>query len=248
MDAVYEGFIRQIAKEKLEDKPGGDIKDAVARDDVERRVKAVEGRTEGVMMTPTMSTSEKITYSIVLIKSQLSNGMMSTGTGFIMNLCFNESTKQCIPVIITNKHVAQNSILTVFEFVKQDANGMPLDREAFVINYQAPKWIMYPDNDIDLCCLPIAPLLNQLPSDIKVFYIPLDTKLIPTEAQLKELTALEEMLMIGYPIGLTDTYNHKPILRKGTTATHVKNDYQGKKDFLIDIACFPGSSGRLFSF
>lgn len=37
MDAVYEGFIRQIAGERLEDKSGGDLKDAVARD--ERRQK-----------------------------------------------------------------------------------------------------------------------------------------------------------------------------------------------------------------
>jgi len=37
MDAVYEGFIRQIAGERLEDKTGGGLKDAVARD--ERRQK-----------------------------------------------------------------------------------------------------------------------------------------------------------------------------------------------------------------
>ncbi|MCM1567067.1 MAG: DUF4391 domain-containing protein [Dehalobacter sp.] len=37
MDAVYEGFIRQIARERLDDMPGGDIKDAVVRD--ERRQK-----------------------------------------------------------------------------------------------------------------------------------------------------------------------------------------------------------------
>lgn len=32
MDSVYEGFIRQIAKERLEDKSGVELKDAVARD------------------------------------------------------------------------------------------------------------------------------------------------------------------------------------------------------------------------
>jgi len=32
MDSVYEGFIRQIAGERLEDKSGSDLKDAVARD------------------------------------------------------------------------------------------------------------------------------------------------------------------------------------------------------------------------
>lgn len=37
MDTVYEGFIRQIAKERLDGTPGGDIKNAVARD--ERRQK-----------------------------------------------------------------------------------------------------------------------------------------------------------------------------------------------------------------
>jgi hypothetical protein len=49
--------------------------------------------------------------------------------------------------------------------------------------------------------------------------------------------------MVGYPIGLSDQVNHKPIVRKGITATNAKNDYDGKKQFLIDCACFPGSSG-----
>lgn len=38
MDAVYEGFIRQIAKERLESAPGGDIKDAVDRDERRQRL------------------------------------------------------------------------------------------------------------------------------------------------------------------------------------------------------------------
>jgi hypothetical protein len=49
--------------------------------------------------------------------------------------------------------------------------------------------------------------------------------------------------MVGYPTGLSDTVNHKPIVRKGITATNIKNDYQGKPQFLIDCACYPGSSG-----
>lgn len=34
-----------------------------------------------------------------------------------------------------------------------------------------------------------------------------------------------------------------PILRRGSTATHPCIDYNGKKEFMIDAACFPGSSG-----
>ena len=49
--------------------------------------------------------------------------------------------------------------------------------------------------------------------------------------------------MIGYPNGLYDKVNNKPLVRKGITSTHLKDDYNGKKEFVIDAACFPGSSG-----
>jgi len=49
--------------------------------------------------------------------------------------------------------------------------------------------------------------------------------------------------MVGYPIGLWDEKNNYPIFRKGITATHPANDYNGKSEFMIDAACFPGSSG-----
>lgn len=49
--------------------------------------------------------------------------------------------------------------------------------------------------------------------------------------------------MIGYPNGLWDSQNNLPIIRRGITATSVKKDYNGKKEFLIDAAVFPGSSG-----
>ncbi|CAM4204649.1 Trypsin-like peptidase domain-containing protein [Lacicoccus alkaliphilus] len=49
--------------------------------------------------------------------------------------------------------------------------------------------------------------------------------------------------MMGYPNGIWDRVNNKPIFRKGITATHPYNNYDGKEEFMIDAACFPGSSG-----
>jgi hypothetical protein len=190
-----------------------------------------------------MSMSEMITYSTVLIKCEYDDGSCGTGTGFVIDLCDNEVTGQCIPVIITNKHVVQGSKKCIFEFCIQDSDGNPIDTQSFGVEYTDAPWVYHPDAEIDLCCLPIAPVLKQMPSTARAFYVPLETKLIPSPSQLAELTALEEVIMVGYPIGLSDTFNHKPIIRRGTTATHVKNNYQGKKDFLVDIACFPGSSG-----
>lgn len=60
---------------------------------------------------------------------------------------------------------------------------------------------------------------------------------------IQELTPVEDIVMIGYPIGLIDEVNNKPVVRKGITATDIRLDYNGRKEFLIDAACFHGSSG-----
>ena len=77
----------------------------------------------------------------------------------------------------------------------------------------------------------------------EVFFIPLETSLIPNAEQIDDLLGIEEIIMIGYPNGLWDETHNKPIIRKGITASHPKFNYNGKKEFLIDAACFPGSSG-----
>src|SRR5690606_32118899 len=73
--------------------------------------------------------------------------------------------------------------------------------------------------------------------------IPLDKSLIMSDEELDQLTALEDIIMIGYPNGIWDSVNNLPIMRRGITATHPKMDFNGKPEFMIDAACFPGSSG-----
>lgn len=76
-----------------------------------------------------------------------------------------------------------------------------------------------------------------------IFIKPLSFELLDISKKHDELDALEEVIMVGYPNGLWDAVNNKPIFRRGTTATHPNLDYLGKKEFVIDAACFPGSSG-----
>lgn len=191
-----------------------------------------------------MSLSEMITYSTVLIHCQYSDGKSGSGTGFIINLCQDNENNTCIPVVITNNHVVANSVKTVFEFCKADENGNPIDTQPFAFTYRGNAWIHHPDSSVDLCCLLLAETLTELKkNNTKIFYIPLETNLIPNHENLDELSAMEDVVMIGYPIGLSDSYNHKPIIRRGITASHPKKDYQGKKETLLDMACYPGSSG-----
>src|SRR5687767_4257067 len=57
------------------------------------------------------------------------------------------------------------------------------------------------------------------------------------------MLGLESITMVGYPNGLWDQANNLPIFRRGVLATDYKRDWNGRKEFLIDAACFPGSSG-----
>ncbi len=191
-----------------------------------------------------MTPSEHITYATTLITCKKHDGSICSGTGFIMYLCMQENS--CIPVLITNRHVVNNGLSCRFSICKKNDDGTPNDREIVDITVQDMSvWLFHPNPDTDLCCLPVGAAINELEErqGIKLFYTPLTKDWLPTDEDLKTFSALEEVVMVGYPRALVDNYNHKPILRRGITATNIKNNYENKPEFMVDMACFPGSSG-----
>jgi hypothetical protein len=193
-----------------------------------------------------LSASEKIAYSTVRIECDYNDNSSGTGTGFFFQFLKDETTGSHVPVVITNKHVIDGSTKGRLIFTKANANNEPLDTQHFEVYFDnfETLWRKHPDIDVDLCAMPIAPFLREADKNgEKLFYISLDKSLLPTNQQLTDFSALEEILMVGYPNGIWDNINNKPILRKGITATHPNIDYCGKKEFMIDAACFPGSSG-----
>lgn len=180
--------------------------------------------------------SEKMLYSTVRIVAK--NG--STGTGFFFNFAFDEG--KVVPVIITNKHVVnynQKEEVKFFLHVKND--DMP-DQEKLDISLQC-DWIFHRDQDLCFCFF--NPLLEQIKSQKQkdVFYIPIMESFIFDNAKLTELSAIEDVVMVGYPIGLWDQQNNLPLFRKGITSSHPATDFNNKNVGAVDMACFPGSSG-----
>lgn len=49
---------------------------------------------------------------------------------------------------------------------------------------------------------------------------------------MNKLDAMEDVIMVGYPVGLWDSVNNRPIFRRGITATDPKVDFEGKKNFM----------------
>lgn len=193
-----------------------------------------------------LSASEQITYSTVRIECDYQDQSSGTGTGFFFQFLKDETTGSHVPVVITNKHVINGATKGRLIFTKANADNIPLDNQHFEVYFDNFEtfWRKHPDDNVDLCAMPIAPFLTEAnKKEEKLFYISLDKSILPTAQQLSNFSALEEILMVGYPNGIWDNVNNKPILRKGVTATHPNFDYCGKKEIMIDAACFPGSSG-----
>lgn len=196
-------------------------------------------------LSQNLSISEKIAYSTVKLTCELENGY-SEGTGYIMQFKFNKENNSYKAVVITNKHVIANSKkITMFLNICKD--GKPIDNEKRGISLSSEVYSDYIKThpSEDLCAIDITQLLllwkNNYNTDLFIIPISLDT--IPKQEQLEELKRIEDVIMVGYPVGLIDEYNNKPIFRKGITATQPKLNYNNKREFLVDIACFHGSSG-----
>lgn len=190
-----------------------------------------------------LSLTEQLAYSTTRIEVITKDGV-GIGTGFFFR--FLEKDGLNVPAIVTNKHVIRGAIKGSFLLSTVNVDGTPNNKNHIpvVLDNFEKLWLSHPNPNIDLVIMPIQPLLDEAnKKGLKPYFISLDKNLLPSDEQLKELSAVEDILMVGYPIGLWDETNNYPLYRKGITSTHPFNDYNGKPEFLIDAACFPGSSG-----
>lgn len=197
-------------------------------------------------MNNNLSISEQLMYITVRIECEHSNGEHSMGTGFFFRFLDDKETGAHVPVVITNKHVIEGAVRGRLIFCTLKEDGSPDDSchyTTYIDGFEC-LWKKHPNNSVDLCAMSLELVLNVAAlQKVRPFYITLNKDNLPTETFLNEITALEDIIMVGYPSGIWDEKNNKPIFRKGITATDMRYDYNGKKEFVIDAACFPGSSG-----
>lgn len=193
----------------------------------------------------TMGIIEQLVHCSVRIETTLKGGGTGCGTGFFMNLFQTEN--EVIPAIITNKHVIANAELGKFHLTLSKPDGLPDlgNHQQFTLPNFESLWIQHPDPNVDLAAYLIGPLVNHVrqQSGTDVFFVPIQTALIPSDTERQNFSPMEEIVMIGYPSGIWDAVNNLPVIRRGITATHPYIKWNGKTEFLTDIASFPGSSG-----
>jgi hypothetical protein len=190
-----------------------------------------------------LSISEKIMHSTVRIVSPIDATHASVGTGFLFSFPAGPNLTRI--VVVTNKHVIAGPGAGFFWLTQMKPDGTADFSKHLTItaNWKTDA-ILHPDPAIDLAVIPIGGALNNfITAGNPAFFSTLDKSLIPSEDAIKDLVPLEPLVTVGYPEGIIDSVNNLPVFHRGVAATPLYVDFDGKPDFLIDIATWPGSSG-----
>lgn len=195
-------------------------------------------------MKDNLSPFERIAFSTIRIECDVASGDVSTGTGFFFR--FAEVGNSYVPAIVTNKHVIESAIRGRLFFTLAAPDGSPDVGKSFLWTIEdfEKVWIPHPDHNVDLCIFPISELIKQGIALQKNFFIVyFDQSLFPSAEEVDDFVGMENIVMVGYPNGIWDCRHNLPVFRAGVAATHYRYDWNGRPQFLIDCACFPGSSG-----
>lgn len=196
-------------------------------------------------MFPVKNISDKLLFSTLRIETESEDGTGS-GTGFFYGIQIPGKKNRSIPVVLTNKHVVHGASNGYFHICLADESGKHPSGKHIRIeveNFQK-VWFDHPDANTDLCAMSMTYVIEAIrKNNEEPFYALLEGSLVKTDEELSRLQAVEDVLMVGYPIGLWDEKHNLPIVRKGITATHPCIDFNGAPMGVIDMACWPGSSG-----
>jgi len=179
---------------------------------------------------------DQLMYSTV----RLTNSAGGMGTGFIYE--YQNGTLK-VPTIVTNKHVFEGNFTQNIKFqLHLSKNDFEPDLGCVNVDL-AVLWIQHTTHDLCFCYL--QPIIEEIKKKfpLGVYYKAISKALIPSEEQLSQLNAVEDIIMVGYPNGLQNETYVLPLFRKGVTSSHPKYDFNLVGTGLADIASFKGSSG-----
>jgi hypothetical protein len=184
------------------------------------------------------------------------------GTGFLIIRKMYE--KQGKVFLITNKHVVHldpqmrrdASALKMFVNVREKNGTVRGTTFQVLLNEGGhPLWREHPHPDVDVLAVDVTSFVNSQPN--------LENKgaeysffALPDVLKREEITEGEEVLVIGYPLGLYHARTHSPLVRQGIIATKIGerinvriHQLSGETrrvevpGFLVDASIIPGSSG-----
>ncbi|RWL23174.1 MAG: serine protease [Mesorhizobium sp.] len=228
--------------------------DQIERDGLDALQRAMSGEYDAgkvipkyIHMTPDFqrkfrewSPAEFMMYSATRITCMTAGEITSYGTGFFYH---SNDGEYDYFLLATNKHVLKDAdeIFFCLNIGGDEPNGG-------IVEYShklGPSQIIgHPDPDVDLCVTNISGAIQAaMNRESPPYFAAINAKQIPSDEDWRSLDAIESVTMVGCPDGLYDETNALAITRSGYTSSHPGKAYDGRNEFLVDIACFAGSSG-----
>jgi hypothetical protein len=195
---------------------------------------------------PLRRLSTQWLFSTARIEAFDAANNIAVGTGFFISHG-HETGKPTH--LVTNKHVVESShhvclgVNLMVSGIDFHSDGV-LETSTVSVAVDESMWCGHDDPSVDLCCIDLQVLIEQSDGLLeRLFAIPINSSLFASDKELEEWDAMLGIAMIGYPNGLWDEAHNLPVLRNGMTASLASIDYNTKREVLLDIAVFPGSSG-----
>lgn len=193
---------------------------------------------------------------------QIENQWNQLGTGFLVVRHLDDKYSKIF--LVTNKHVlhkeAESRLHAKYidlHFTITEPDGSMTGKSGrVVLDFDGSKiWREHPNTDVDVLAFDVTQVIINIPQITK--------KLVGYDSfsdlqRIKELdiTAGDEILVVGYPLGLRQGETNLPLVRGGIISTRIgevfEDDYNEQdgtirrrslRGFLIDGATIPGSSG-----
>jgi S1-C subfamily serine protease len=192
-----------------------------------------------------LSAAQQLQHVAVLLRTKNAQNREYSGTGFFYN--FFRNGDQSVTCIVTNRHVLAGMTKIEMRLTRRTPSNEPDFGNIIDVTLDL-QWeqriILHPDPDVDLAAIVVSDVLTRYQNESKPIYaVGADESMVASSDDLKKFQPLEDVLVVGYPDGLSDTANNIPIFRRGVTATPVYMKFNGKKQFMIDAAIYHGSSG-----
>lgn len=170
------------------------------------------------------------------------SALTSIGTGFFLSFPVKEPGDGLM--LVTNRHVVANGTQATLSVSTGDSHATASAgrQVSLTLDDLQSRVVYHPDPQVDLAAISLVEAIADLaarglpPSHISL-------RIDQIAAPDQPFSDVEEILMIGYPKGLFDQTNNRPVIRRGITATSLMWDYEGKTEFLIDAVSLSGSSG-----
>ena len=174
----------------------------------------------------------------VQLEQALGDGQRTVGTGFLIDAPTPDGRPRTI--LVTAAHVLQKmpnvDARIGYRFQGIDG-GWRYDPQLLPIRLSgSPKWTKHPTRDI-------AAMEIKAPAEFAQAAIPLAWLAGDETFNQVGLTPGDEMMALGFPLGLSANQAGFPILRAGRVASYPLAPSAEFPTFLLDFSVFPGNSG-----